>query len=112
MNGRDGIDHGRLEQRVAQVSRAMAAHGGGIELVDADPRGGVRVRFTGLCAGCQLRPLTFAETIEPALRSVPGVRRVQGDGARISDEAMARLRHYHNLPPLPGVDGPRDGAAG
>jgi Fe-S cluster biogenesis protein NfuA len=92
-----------LEERVALVSRAMAAHGGGIQLVDLDARGGVRVRFTGLCAGCQLRPLTFAETIEPALLGVPGVRAVHADGARISDEAIARLRHYHAIEPIDSV---------
>lgn len=89
------VDHDALAQRVAHVSRAMSAHGGGIEIVNVDAHGAVRLRFTGLCSGCQLRPLTFAETVEPAIRSLEGVNAVEADGARISEEALARLRHYH-----------------
>lgn len=89
------IDVDAVGRQVALVSRAMAAHGGGLELADIDARGSVRLRFTGLCAGCRLRPLTFAETIEPAILSVEGVTGVKADGARISEEALARLRHYH-----------------
>lgn len=89
-----------LEQRVALVSRALAAHGGGIELASVDDRGAVRLRFTGLCAGCQLRPLTFVETVEPAIAAIDGVGSVQADGARISEHAIARLRHYRALAPI------------
>jgi Fe-S cluster biogenesis protein NfuA len=97
MTGALAPDGHQLARRVAQVSRAMAAHGGGIDLVGVDARGQVRVRFTGLCAGCQLRPLTFTETIEPAITALPGVTGVRADGARISEEALTRLRRYHNF---------------
>jgi Fe-S cluster biogenesis protein NfuA len=89
-----GHESHELTHRIEHVSRAMAAHGGGIELVEVERDGTVRLRFTGLCAGCQLRPLTFAETIEPALTALPEVDRVVADGARVSDEALARMRHY------------------
>ncbi|MGH3262463.1 MAG: NifU family protein [Trebonia sp.] len=80
------------------MSRAMRTHGGGIRLLELGRDGAVRVGFTGLCASCQLRPLTFAHTIEPALASVPGVSRVSADGARISDEALVRIRRYFTDP--------------
>ncbi|MGH2872120.1 MAG: NifU family protein [Solirubrobacteraceae bacterium] len=92
-----------LERRVALVSRALAAHGGGIEIAGLDDRGTVRLRFTGLCAGCQLRPLTFAETVEPAIAALDGVTAVEADGARISEHALARLRRYRALPALAAV---------
>jgi Fe-S cluster biogenesis protein NfuA len=104
MTGTLSPDTDELVRRVQQVSRAMAAHGGGIDLLGVDARGQVRVRFTGLCAGCQLRPLTFVETIEPAIAALPGVTGVRADGARISDEAMARLRHYHDIQAIHSVD--------
>jgi Fe-S cluster biogenesis protein NfuA len=97
MNVSGPLDRQALARRVDQVSQAMGTHGGGIELVNLSAQGAVRVRFTGLCAGCQLRPLTFAETIEPAIRAVPGVSAVAADGARISEQAAARLRHYHDI---------------
>ena len=104
MSSTEGPDPRELDLRVQRVSRAMAAHGGGIELVGVDSRGHVRVRYTGLCAGCQLRPLTFKETIEPALGALPGVAGVRADGARISDEALARLRRYQAIDPIHSVD--------
>jgi Fe-S cluster biogenesis protein NfuA len=100
----EALDIEALERRVARVSEAMATHGGGIELVGVDRRGGVRVRFTGLCSGCQLRPLTFVETIEPALQAIPGVDSVHADGARISEEALARIRYYHGNQSIDSIE--------
>lgn len=100
MSALAAVDGEQLERRIRDVSRAMAAHGGGIELVSVDARGKVRVRFVGLCAACQLRPLTFSATIEPALGAVDGVTEVQGDGARVSDEALERIRRYHGIRPI------------
>ncbi len=88
------IDRAALEQRIDEVCRLMSAHAGAIELVEVSSRGAVRVRFTGMCAGCLFRPLTMRGTIEPALRAVPGVSAVAADGARISEEAAERLRRY------------------
>jgi Fe-S cluster biogenesis protein NfuA len=68
----------------------LAAHAGGIELVEVDG-GTVRLRFTGMCTGCHLRPLTTASTIRPALLGLAGVEAVEIEGSRISAEAEARL---------------------
>ncbi len=53
--------------------------------------GVVRLRYTGMCAGCHLRPLTTASTIRPALLALEGVIRVEIEGSRVSAEAEDRL---------------------
>lgn len=88
------VDLAALRERVDAVCRLMRAHAGAIELVEVSAAGVVRLRFTGMCAGCQLRPLTMRGTIVPALSSLPGVSAVHADGARISEEAAQRLAHY------------------
>jgi Fe-S cluster biogenesis protein NfuA len=79
-----------VEQRVAELATVLSAHAGGIELVDASD-GVVRLRFTGMCTGCPLRPLTTASTVRPALLALDGVDSVEIEGSRISAEAEARL---------------------
>jgi Fe-S cluster biogenesis protein NfuA len=76
--------------RVEELRVVLGAHAGGIELVDV--AGGVaRVRYTGMCTGCPLRPLTTVSTVRPALLQVAGVESVEVEGSRISEEAEARL---------------------
>jgi Fe-S cluster biogenesis protein NfuA len=77
-------------ERLEELRPALDAHAGGVELVEVD-RGVVRLRFTGMCTGCPLRPLTTASTIRPALLSLEGVEAVEIEGSRISAEAEARL---------------------
>jgi Fe-S cluster biogenesis protein NfuA len=108
------VDRVALERRIDQVCRLMSAHAGGIELVGVYASGAVRVRFTGMCVGCTLRPLTMRGTILPALSEIAGVTAVDADGTRISEEAAARLARYlggpSTLPALePGTPSGRDG---
>jgi Fe-S cluster biogenesis protein NfuA len=77
-------------ERLERLRPVLAAHAGGIELVEVDG-GTVRLRFTGMCTGCHLRPLTTASTIRPALLELAGVEAVEIEGSRISAEAEARL---------------------
>jgi len=88
------IDRPALERRIGAVNRVMSAHAGAIELVSVSAAGAVRVRFTGMCAGCAFRPLTMRGTIAPALEAIDGVSAVVADGARISEEAAERLAFY------------------
>jgi Fe-S cluster biogenesis protein NfuA len=102
------VDTALLERRIGQVRAVMRAHAGAIDLVEVTPAGVVRVRFTGMCAGCPFRPLTMRGTILPALSELPGVTGVEAAGARISDEAAARVQRYlgdraPRLPPLAPV---------
>ncbi len=76
--------------RLEELRPALDAHAGGVELIGVE-RGVVRLRFTGMCTGCPLRPLTTASTIRPALLAVDGITAVEIEGSRISAEAEARL---------------------
>ena len=79
-----------VRERLERLRPVLDAHAGGIELVEV--RGStVRLRFTGMCTGCHLRPLTTASTIRPALLELAGVEAVEIEGSRISAEAEARL---------------------
>ena len=76
--------------RLDDLRSVLGAHAGGVELVEVD-RGVVRIRYTGMCTGCPLRPLTTASTVRPALLDVDGVESVEVEGSRLSAEAEARL---------------------
>jgi Fe-S cluster biogenesis protein NfuA len=77
-------------ERLEKLRPALDAHAGGVELVGVE-EGVVRLRFTGMCTGCHLRPLTMASTIRPALLDLEGITAVEAEGSRISAEAEARL---------------------
>lgn len=77
-------------ERLERLQPVLDAHAGGVELVGVR-EGTVRLRFTGMCTGCHLRPLTTASTIRPALLELDGVDTVEIEGSRISAEAEARL---------------------
>lgn len=79
-----------VEARLEALRPVLDAHAGGVELVEVRD-GVVRLRFTGMCTGCHLRPLTTASTIRPALLELDEVRAVEIEGSRISAEAEARL---------------------
>jgi Fe-S cluster biogenesis protein NfuA len=79
-----------IEARLEALRPALDAHAGGVELLEVRD-GVVRLRFTGMCAGCHLRPLTTASTIRPSLLELDEVSEVEIEGSRISAEAEARL---------------------
>jgi Fe-S cluster biogenesis protein NfuA len=79
-----------LAVRLEELGAVLGAHAGGIELVELN--GGVaRVRYTGMCTGCPLRPVTTASTVRPVLLAVEGVDELEVEGSRISAEAEARI---------------------
>jgi Fe-S cluster biogenesis protein NfuA len=79
-----------VRERLEELQPILGAHAGGIELVEVSGST-VRLRFTGMCTGCHLRPLTTASTIRPALLDLTGIETVEIEGSRISAEAEARL---------------------
>jgi Fe-S cluster biogenesis protein NfuA len=86
------IDRDRLRHTIDSLTRLIRAHAGGIELVDVnDTSGVVTIRYTGMCVGCELRPVTTEGSVRPALLAIEGVREVEVSGMRISAEAQARL---------------------
>ncbi|MGJ7506477.1 NifU family protein [Variovorax sp. GT1P44] len=80
-----------VEVRVQALDRMLRSHAGGLALQSVDECGVVRVRFTGMCVGCELRPVTAAHVIEPALRALDGVTAVELAGGRVSEHAQAAL---------------------
>ncbi|WP_184863932.1 NifU family protein [Acidovorax soli] len=85
------IDPQALQARIASVNVLVRSHAGEIELVGVAGDGRVTVRYTGMCAGCDYRPVTTAGTVEPALLDVAGVTSVAVAGPRISEAACARI---------------------
>jgi Fe-S cluster biogenesis protein NfuA len=86
------IDSASLQRRIASLNVLIRSHAGEIELVDVSHEGVVTVRYMGMCAGCDYRPVTTAGTVEPALLDVPGVRKVTVVGVQVSEEALMRIR--------------------
>lgn len=95
------VDPHEVELRARAVSQLLASHGGGIEIVDSDDDDVVRVRFTGLCTACWMRPITQAQILDPAFRDLDGVRAVEVDGVRFSTQAQRRWSA--SAPARPGV---------
>jgi Fe-S cluster biogenesis protein NfuA len=86
------IDREVLLHTIDSLSRLIRAHAGGIELVDANDQSGVvTIRYTGMCMGCELRPVTTEGSVRPALLAVAGVTDVRVNGMRVSEEAAERL---------------------
>jgi Fe-S cluster biogenesis protein NfuA len=85
-----------IRERVTEVSNLLKSHAGGLELVDVSDSGVVSLRFTGMCTGCPLKPLTMAGTVRPAFLAIAGVVGVEAEGSRTSVEAEERLARYFN----------------
>lgn len=79
----------KVAARAAVVDRMLWTHGGGVEVDDCDGET-VRVRFTGLCTACPMRPLTIARIVTPAFEDLEGVQ-VEVVGVRLSSQATERL---------------------
>jgi Fe-S cluster biogenesis protein NfuA len=85
------ISREALEARISDVNALMSAHAGAVELLDVGADGTVTVMFTGKCRGCEVKPLTMAATVRPALLAVEGVTEVLAAGTRVSEEAARRM---------------------
>jgi Fe-S cluster biogenesis protein NfuA len=85
------VDREMLDSTLEALTCLIAAHAGGIELVNVDTDGVVTLRFTGMCTGCELRPITTLATVRPALMAVNGVTGVRVTGVRLSEEAEQRF---------------------
>lgn len=68
----------RVEEVLSSVRPGLELHGGGLELLDADPETGcVTVRLLGMCIGCPMADVTVKSVIEETLvHAVPGVTEV------------------------------------
>lgn len=86
------VDRAHLERRIEAINVLLRSHAGEIEIAGLNADGVVTLRYTGMCAGCDYRPVTTAGTVEPALLDLPGITGVRLVGARVSEEASARIR--------------------
>ena len=77
-----------LAQRVRPY---INAHAGDVHVLEVSRDGDVHLAFDGACGRCPALNATFAISVLPVLRSVPGVRRVSADGVRMSDAALQRV---------------------
>jgi Fe-S cluster biogenesis protein NfuA/nitrite reductase/ring-hydroxylating ferredoxin subunit len=68
----------RLRQALEEVAPALAAHGGGVEVVALKPPDTVELRLLGSCHGCPSSGLTLSEGIETAIRRhCPEIRHIE-----------------------------------
>jgi Fe-S cluster biogenesis protein NfuA len=95
--GRDGgpvDDQAQVGAAARRVTALFRSHGGSVEVAGTDAAGAVRVRFGGMCSGCPSQAACLQHTVRPRLMAVPGVTSVTATGARVSEEAAARLRAF------------------
>ena len=78
-----------IDEALAALNLALRTHGGSVECTGLAGNT-IRLKMAGLCASCLFKPVTLAATIRPYIRARLGMD-VEIEGARISDEAQARL---------------------
>ena len=68
----------RIEAALDKIRPQLQADGGGVELVDVDDNGLVRVKLTGACGGCPMSQMTLKQGVERVLKmQVPEVKSVE-----------------------------------
>lgn len=68
----------KVEAALDKIRPQLQADGGGVELVDVDDNGIVRVKLTGACGGCPMAQMTLKQGVERVLKmQVPEVKSVE-----------------------------------
>lgn len=68
----------KVEAALDKIRPQLQADGGGVELVDVDDNGLVRVKLTGACGGCPMAQMTLKQGVERVLKmQVPEVKSVE-----------------------------------
>jgi Fe-S cluster biogenesis protein NfuA len=68
----------QIEQALEKIRPALERDGGGVELVDVEEDGTVRVRLTGACSGCPMSQMTLKQGVERIVKQmVPEVKSVE-----------------------------------
>ncbi len=68
----------QVEQALDKIRPALQRDGGGIELVDVEEDGVVKVRLTGACGGCPMSQMTLKQGVERIVKQmVPEVKTVE-----------------------------------
>lgn len=67
----------KVQKAIDKIRPSLQADGGGIELVDVDEKGVVKVRLTGACHGCPMAQMTLKNGVEQFLKKeIPEVTAV------------------------------------
>ena len=68
----------KVEAALNKIRPQLQADGGGVDLVEVQDDGVVKVRLTGACGGCPMSQMTLKMGIEKVLKAeVPEVQRVE-----------------------------------
>jgi Fe-S cluster biogenesis protein NfuA len=68
----------QIEQALEKIRPALERDGGGIELIDVEEDGIVKVRLTGACGGCPMSQMTLKQGVERIVKQmVPEVKAVE-----------------------------------
>ncbi len=68
----------KVEAALDKIRPQLQADGGGVELIDVDDNGLVRVKLTGACGGCPMAQMTLKQGVERVLKmQVPEVKSVE-----------------------------------
>ncbi|MCT9932213.1 NifU family protein [Planotetraspora sp. A-T 1434] len=79
----------RVRAALDEVRPYLGLHEGGVELLDVDPAGVVRLRLEGTCNGCPSSQITVTHAIERAIaRAAPEVSEVEVEGVAVEGAAV------------------------
>lgn len=68
----------KVEAALDKIRPQLQADGGGVELIDVDDNGLVRVKLTGACGSCPMAQMTLKQGVERVLKmQVPEVKSVE-----------------------------------
>lgn len=68
----------KVEAVLNKIRPQLQADGGGVDLVEVQDDGVVRVKLTGACGGCPMSQMTLKMGIERVLKQeIPEVQRVE-----------------------------------
>ncbi len=68
----------RIREILSDANKFLSVDNGRVDFVALEPDGILRVRFSGSCAECPLKPMTLRAGVERAvLLKVPEVKRVE-----------------------------------
>lgn len=73
------------------IRRFINGHAGDVRVASVSPEGDVHLSFIGTCGTCPQIATTFAVSVMPVVRRIPGVRRVTADGVNLSQAALDRV---------------------
>jgi len=68
----------RVEKALSKIRPQLQADGGGVDLIEVDDNGIVKVKLTGACGGCPMAQMTLKQGVERIVKmEVPEVKAVE-----------------------------------